>query len=240
MSSIVISEDVKHSLQSFLKENPDAGLINTYLEYVQNKFDLHPVVYPKEKMIYQSADDAVKALEKNNGLWHETEIKISYDHTSVNDQTTKIYICPFSGKVFGDNTHPNPQDAIYDWVAKCPENKERIGGLPVKRFYISEDPEVIKSYAAKEKPREAKTRIVYSSVINGKLFNTKASVIKDFKDNYLKEMSFIEVQGQNRFQIEEGFLAFIQKQIAEDKIRQFVEALAEVEEFAPHVEQWLE
>lgn len=240
MSSMVLSEDLKHSLQRYLKENPEAGLIDTYLEYVQEKFDLHPVVFPKEKTIYQSAQDAVNALDKRNELWHETEIKISYDQTSVNDQTKKIYICPFSGKVFGDNTHPNPQDAIYDWVGKCPENKERIGGLPVKRFYISEDPEVIKSYAAKEKPREAKTKIVYSSVINGKLFNTKESVVKDFKENYLKEMSFIEVQSQNRFQIEETFLAFIQKQIAEDKIRQFVEVLAEMEEFTPYVVKWLE
>lgn len=239
MSTIVINEEIKNSLQKFLRDHPESGLIETYLQYVQEKFEIYPVVFPKEKMIYQSADDAIRKLENEGKLWNETEIKISYDSQSVNDQTKKIYICPFSGKVFGDNTHPNPQDAIYDWVAKCPENKERIGGLPVKRFYISEDPEVIKSYAAKEKPLEAKTKIVFSSVINGKLFNTKAAVIKDFKENYLKEISLIEVQAQNRFQIEDNFLAFIQKQVVEDKIRQFVESLAENAEFTSYVEQWL-
>ncbi len=239
MSSVVINEEVKHSLQKFLRDNPEAGLIETYLQYVQEKFDLHPVVLAKDKTIYQSAEDAVQKLEEQKKLWNETEIKIFYDSQSVNDQTKKIYICPFSGKVFGDNTNPNPQDAIYDWVAKCPENKERIGGLPVKRFYISEDPEVIKGYASKEKPLEEKTKIVFSSVINGKLFNTKASVIKDFKENYLKDISLIEVQAQNRFQIEENFLGFIQKQVVEDKIRQFVESLAENSEFTSYVEQWL-
>ena len=73
----------------------------------------------------------------------DTEIKIGQDTRSVNEQTKKIYICPFSGKVFGDNTHPNPQDAIYDWVSTCAENNERVGGLRVKRFFVSEDPEMI-------------------------------------------------------------------------------------------------
>jgi len=47
------------------------------------------------------------------------------------------------------------------------------------------------------------------------------------------------VQAQNRFQIEENFLGFIQKQVVEDKIRQFVESLAENSEFTSYVEQWL-
>jgi hypothetical protein len=53
-------------------------------------------------------------------------------------------------------------------------------------------------------------------------------------------MSLAEVQGQNKFHIEENFLAFIQKQLVEDKIAAFVEALAEYEEFNPFIEQWLE
>ncbi|MEI8126173.1 MAG: DUF2709 domain-containing protein, partial [Parachlamydiaceae bacterium] len=127
MTKSVINEEVKQSLQRFLEENGSAELVNTYLRYVELKFGLNPVLFLKDKMIFQSADDAVQHLEKEGKLWREAEIKIAFT-TQINDQTKKIYICPFTGKVFGDNTHPNPQDAIYDWVAKCPENKERIGG----------------------------------------------------------------------------------------------------------------
>ena len=79
----------------------------------------------------------------------QTEIKIQVGKPTVNAQTKKVYICPFTGKVFGDNTHPNPQDAIYDWVSRCPENTERVNGLKVKRCYVSEDPEIIQNYIEK-------------------------------------------------------------------------------------------
>lgn len=239
MTKTVISEEIKGALQQFL-ENTPAELLNTYLFFLERKFNLKPVLFPKEKIIFQSADDAVKYLEKEGKLWHETEIKIGFGNLSVNEQTTKIYICPFTGKVFGDNTHPNPQDAIYDWVSKCPENTERVGGLRVKRFYISEDPEVIKNYAAKVKHKDPITKVVYSSALSSKLFNSKESVIEDFKSHYLKPLTLVEVQNQNRYQIEDHFLEFIQKQVVEEKVGSFVEALAEYKEFTPFVEQWVE
>lgn len=241
MTKIVISEEEKKDLQQFLDENRPAELLNTYLFFIGKKFNLHPVLFPKEKVIYQSADAVIKHLEKEEKLWHETEIKISFGHASVNEETKKIYICPFTGKVFGDNTHPNPQDAIYDWVSKCPENTERAGGLRVKRFFVSEDPEVIKSYIHKTKvKREPIKKVVYSSVLSGKLFNSKEAVIDDFRRHYLKPLSLIEVQNQNKFTIEEHFLAFIQKQLIEEKITAFIEALAEFDEFMPYVERWVE
>lgn len=240
MTKIVISEDIKQELRSFLDKDNTAELINTYLHFVELKFDLEPVVFVKEKIIYQSAADVIQVLEKEQKLWRETEIKIGFGNQNVNELTQKIYICPFTGKVFGDNTHPNPQDAIYDWLAKCPENTERVGGLPAKRFYISEDPEVIHNYALKVKPKQSITKVVYSSVLSGKLFNSKEAVIQDFKKNYLKRLSLVEVQSQNRFQIEDNFLAFIQKQLAEEKIGAFIESLAEIPEFLPFVERWLE
>lgn len=240
MTKTAITEDLRTALKKFFKNNPQAELVNTYLFFLEKKFGLHPVLFVRDKIIYQSGEEAIQTLEKENKLWHEAEIKVSLGQTSVNDQTKKIYICPFTGKVFGDNTHPNPQDAIYDWVAKCPENKERVGGLKAKRFFVSEDPGVIQSYIAKAKPKVPITKIVYSSVLNGKLFSTKQAVIDDFKKNYLKEMSLFEVQNQNRFQIEEHFLNFIQKQLGEDKITAFVESLAEIEEFQPYVSVWLE
>lgn len=240
MTKVVINEDLQKTLKDFLRENPSAELVNTYLFYIEKKFNLEPVLFPRDKIIYQSDQEAVKVLEDQHKLWHEAEIKISLGHSMVNEQTKKIYICPFTGKVFGDNTHPNPQDAIYDWVSKCPENTERVGGLKVKRFFVSEDPEVIQSYIAKNKPKAPITKIVYSSVLSGKLFSSKEAVIEDFKKNYLKRLSLFEVQNQNRFQIEEHFLAFIQKQLSEEKITAFVEALAEIQTFAPFVIQWIE
>jgi len=198
------------------------------------------VLYQKGKTIYQSIDDAARWLEKEGKLWHETEIKIGTDTRSVNEQTKKIYICPWTGKVFGDNTHPNPQDAIYDWVSTCPENTERVGGLRVKRFFVSEDPEVIRNYMMLKPPKTPIIKVVYSSVMSGKLFNSKESVVADFKKNYLKKMTLDEVQNQNRYAIEEHFLSFLKQQLEEDKITAFVEALAEHEEFMPFVEHWVE
>src|ERR1700733_8749721 len=238
MAKVVITQELKDSIDHFLKENRPAELINTYLFFIQSKFNIQPVLFVRDKIIFQSTEDAVRRLEANNKLWHQTEIKITFGDRSVDDQTKKIYICPFTGKVFGDNTHPNPQDAIYDWISKCPENTERIGGLPAKRFFVSEDPEVIKNYISKTH-KEPLTKVVYSSVLSGKLFNTKEAVVEDFKKHYLKPMSIEEVQNQNRFTIEEYFLEFIQKQLVEEKIASFVEAMVEIKDFQPIVEQWL-
>ena len=82
-------------------------------------------------------------------------------------------------------------------------------------------------------------KVVFSSAINGKLYHSKDAVIDDFKKNYLKEITLLEVQGQSRFQIEESFMAFIQEQLTEDKIAEFVEILSEIEEFGPYVEKWI-
>ena len=237
---LLISDDFKSRLQKFLSANSSTELVNAYLFFIENKFNLKPVLYPKNKVIYQNAEEAVKALSTDEApLWREAEIKITFSRESVNAETRKIYICPFTGKVFGDNTHPNPQDAIYDWVSKCPENTERVGGLRVKRFYISEDPEVIKSYIDKEQHKEPLTKKVYSSILSGKIFNTKETVINDFKSNYLRPMTLLEVQNQNRYTIEQSLLDFIQGQLVEDKVGAFLEALADDEAFVPYVEKWV-
>ncbi len=233
----LINQDLKQAMLDFLKKNKGADLTSIYLYFVEKKHKVKPVLFPKDKMIYLSLDELIQKLEQENKLWRETEIHIQFGGQSVNEQTTKIYICPFTGKVFGDNTHPNPQDAIYDWVGRCPENTERVGGLKVKRFYVSEDPEVIKNYIKKRK--EPIKKVVYSSAITGKLFNTKAAVIEDFKKNHVKTLSLFEVQNQNRYQIEESFLAFIQKYLSEEKIGHFVDELSEHPEFEPYLKRWL-
>lgn len=238
MATLAISETLKDELLRFLKKNRKADIVTTYLFFLEKKFNISPVLFIRDKTIFQSQDELIKVLESQGKLWRETEIKIQYGQQSVNEQTKKIYICPFTGKVFGDNTHPNPQDAIYDWVSKCPENTERVGGLKAKRFFVSEDPEVIKNYIVKRK--DPITKIVYSSVITGKLYNSKQAVIDDFTKNQLKAIPLEEVPNQNRFQIEEHFLAFIQKQLDESKINAFAETLSGMDEFAPFIDQWLE
>ncbi len=240
MAKIVITEKTKKALHGYLEENQSAELVHAYLYYLQETFGVHPVVFPKEKKIYQSEKDLIKLLSDQNKIWHETEIKIGYSPQSVNEETAKIYICPFTGKVFGDNTHPNPQDAIYDWVSRCPENTERSGGLRVKRFFVSDDPEVIQNYAAKERPKTPIKKVVFSSVMSGKLFNSKEAVIRDFTKNYLHDIPLIEVQNQNRFELEEHFLQFIQDQLTEEKLAAFVTALADDDTFMPYVEKWIE
>jgi hypothetical protein len=238
MASIVISENLREDLLNFLKKNKKGELIEAYLYFLEKKMDIRPVLFIRQKTIYQSCENLIQQMEKEGKLWRETEIKIQMGQPAVNEQTKKIYICPFSGKVFGDNTHPNPQDAIYEWVSKCPENTDRMNGLRVKRFFTSEDREVIKNYIVKRK--EAVKKVVFSSVVTGKLFNSKQAVIEDFTKNQLKEMEFVGVPNQNRYQIEGTFLSFIQSQLEEGKISAFVEAASKVEEFAPYLDRWLE
>jgi homospermidine synthase len=64
--------------------------------------------------------------------------------------------------------------------------------------------------------------------------------LDDFKKNHIKHLTLIEVQNQNRYQIEESFLKFIQNQITEEKIAAFVEALAEHSEFKNYLKKWIE
>lgn len=238
MAGLVISASLREELEKYLSKNRKVDVVTAYLFFLEKKFNIKPVLFLREKTIYQSQQELIQLLENQGKLWRETEIKIQFGQQSVNELTKKIYICPFTGKTFGDNTHPNPQDAIYDWVSTCPENTERVGGLKAKRFFVSEDLDIIKNYIVKQKAPI--TKIVYSSVVTGKLFNSKAAVIDDFTKNQLKSLSLIEVPSQNRFQIEEHFLKFIQNQLEESKIAAFVEALSQYNEFSPNIEQWTE
>ena len=234
----LITPEFKGELEKFFAKRKNPDLLVTYLFFLEQSLGLQPVVFPQGKTIYESSEDAVSRLEKEGRLWHEAEIRITFSEDAVNEETRKIYICPFSGKVFGDNTHPNPQDAIYDWVSHCKENTERVGGLPVKRFFVSDDPDIIRNYIERRKKPVMKT--VYSSVITGKLFNSKENVIKDFKKNHIKPISLVEVQAQNRYEIEEHFLKSIQEMLEESRVNAFIEELADHPEFRPQIQQWME
>ena len=237
-SKVTITKKIQEDLHKFLKSTRRADLIATYLFYIEKKFKLKPIVFTIGKKIYQGKEQALELLEEEGKLWRETEIKVRFDKDSINEETKRVYICPFTGKVFGDNTHPNPQDAIYDWVSRCPENKERTGGVKTKRFYVSEDPEVIKNYISKRK--KTITKVVFSSAVTGKLFNSKEAVIENFKKNYLKPITLVNVQNQDRFEIEDSFMSLIQEHLDEDKITLFVEALSKHKIFIPYITKWLE
>ena len=238
MTKVAIPSSILTELESFLKKNRGVDLITTYLFFLERKHKLDPVVFMREKRIYKSEDELIRILESEQKLWRETEIKIQLGKSAVNENTKKIYICPFSGKVFGDNTHPNPQDAIYDWVSQCPENTEKKDGLKVKKFYISEDLDVIKSYMKPTK--QPLTKRVFSSLITGKLFHDKAGVIKDLKQNHLKHIPMKQVTSQNRFELQDDFLTFIQENLEETKISAFVESLSDHTQFSRYLEKWLE
>lgn len=239
MAQHVLSEDLRKRLLKYLENQQDRELVDTYLHYLELRHHLEPVLFVKDKIIFENVDKALDRLEKEGHLYHQAEIKIQFNHEDVNEETKRVYICPFTGKVFGDNTHPNPQDAIYDWVSKCKENTERVGGLKAKRFYVSEDPEVIKSYIPKVKPKEGITKTVFSSLLSGRLFASKKGVLDEVKKNYFKPLSLYEVQNQNKFKIEDGFLAFLKEHLVEEKIASFVETLSEHDEFSPYIEKWL-
>ncbi len=235
---MAISEKMKKELLAFIRKQRAPDLLTVYFFFLEKQNRLHPVAFVPGKKIYRTEEEAISSLESTGQIWRETEIKIGYGPPTVNQETKKIYICPFTGKVFGDNTHPNPQDAIYDWVAKCPENKERIGGVPAKRFFVSEDSQVIASYI---KPRkEPITKTVFSFLMTGKLYHSKETILEEFKKNYLKPMSLIEVQNQNRFELDESFLKWIQGHLNEDRIAAFVETLSSDSTFAPYVKNWVE
>jgi hypothetical protein len=233
-----ITKGIKSELLKFLKSQRSPELLSAYFFYLEKAFKLAPVAFVQDKKIYKTTVEALEKLEKEGRVWRETEIKVGFGPPSVNDQTKRIYICPYTGKVFADNTHPNPQDAIYDWVSNCPENNERIGGVKAKRFFVSDDPEIIKNYI---KPRkEPINKTVFSSAVSGKLYSSKESVIQDFKQSYLKPIALVDVQNQNRFELEESFLKFIEEKLEEKYITSFVEGLADDEGFIPYVTKWVE
>ena len=229
---------LKKDFLSYLKPKRKPDLITSYLYYLAKRDLIAPVACPRYKLIFKSLEDAMSILEKDSRIWRETRIIIGQESVSVDEQTKKIYICPFSGKVFADNTHPNPQDAIYDWVSKCPQNTERKDGLVVKRFFVSEDPEIIKNYI--EKTNKPVTKVVFSSALTGALYQNKETIIDEFKKDYLKPFALEEIQNQNRFEIESGLLDYVQGQLEEEKVSGFIEGLAEHEEFMPYIEKWLE
>ncbi|WP_100934482.1 DUF2709 domain-containing protein [Candidatus Chlamydia corallus] len=233
-----ISGAVKQKLLQFLGKQKKPELLATYLFYLEQALSLRPVVFVRDKIIFKTPEDAVRILEKDKKIWRETEIQISSEKPQVNENTKRIYICPFTGKVFADNVYANPQDAIYDWLSSCPQNMEKQGGVRIKRFLVSEDPNVIKEYAAPAKEPIVKT--VFASAITGKLFHSLPPLLEDFISSYLRPMTLEEVENQTKFQLESSFLSLLQDALVEDKIAAFIESLADDTAFHVYISQWVD
>lgn len=233
-----LSAEMLRELKFFLKKNKRTDLLSVYLRYVEKLHNIRPVLFPGTKTIYTSIESAIELLQKDGKIWREPEVNITYEKGSVNEKTKKIYICPYSGKAFGDNTHPNPQDAIYEWVARCPQNSERVGGVKAKRFFVSDDPEVIKGYISPS--RRSIVKKVFSSQTNNKLYHSIESLLEEFKKSYLKPISLFEVQNQTRFTIHEDLMILLQTHIREEAVSDFVETLSEYSEFKSFISLWIE
>lgn len=238
MSDSVIAPNLMTELETYLKKHRSVDLVTAYLFFLEKKFNLSPIVFLKEKKIYKSKEELLSILEKENKIYRETPITIQVGKPPVNAATTRVYICPFCNKVYGNNTSLNPQDAIYEHVAKCPENKERTGGIKTKKFYVSDDPKIIQTYQQEVRAPIQKT--VYTSLLTGKLFHNKHSIINDLVENYTLSLHLSDVTKQNRFELQDDFLEFIQTHLEEDKIVLFVDAVSKTGKFDKHVARWTE
>lgn len=236
MTTLNFSKPQLNELSKFFKKHPRSDLISSYVHFLEIKHKVSPVVFMPQKKIFINESDLFETLERENTLFRETNIVIKIGAKQVNERTKRIYICPFTGKVFGDNTHANPQDAIYDCVSKNAKSDTNSKELPVKKFYVSEDPEIIKNYIHDSK--KTLTKKVYTSLITAKLYNSKEAIIQDCKENYIRPISFLKVTEQNRFTIDEDFLAFIQENLDESKVAEFVEALSACEGFEAQIKRW--
>ncbi|QXE27481.1 DUF2709 domain-containing protein [Chlamydia buteonis] len=233
-----ISGSIKQKLLQFLGKQKAPELLATYLFYLEQALNINPVVFVRDKIIFKTPEDAIRILEEDKKVWRETEIQICSGKPEVNEQTKRIYICPFTGKVFADNVYADPQDAIYDWLSSCPQNTERQSGVRVKRFLVSDDPNMIKEYIAP--PKEPIVKTVFASAITGKLFHSLPALIEDFSSSYLRPMTLEEVQNQNKFQLEGTFLSLLQDALVEDKIAEFIESLADDTAFHVYISQWVD
>ncbi len=92
MATLVISENLKDELLKFLKKNKKADLITTYLYFLEKKFHIKPVLFIREKRIYQSQEELVKTLESQGKLWRETEIKIQIGQQGVFRNIKTFYL----------------------------------------------------------------------------------------------------------------------------------------------------
>ena len=60
MASSVITKSLKDLLNDFLKKTKKADLLMTYFFFLEKKYNIQPVLFLKEKTIYQSKAEIFK------------------------------------------------------------------------------------------------------------------------------------------------------------------------------------
>ncbi|NBO23832.1 MAG: DUF2709 domain-containing protein, partial [Chlamydiae bacterium] len=69
MAAFVITESLKEELIKFLNKNPKSDLLTAYLFFLSKKYSIKPVLYIREKTIFQGQDELIKSLENQGKIW---------------------------------------------------------------------------------------------------------------------------------------------------------------------------
>ena len=202
-----------------------------YILILQHVHDIDPVVFLPNKVIFKNSEDAVHKLttkaHTHNIAIETIKILMHRQAAVVNDETTKIYICPYTGKVFGNNTCNYPEDEIYDWVSTYATSNNIGTGT---KFFISSDKELINTYLSSN-PDNYKT--VYKIQGNNQLFLDVVTAEKQLVKS-LVPMDLNSVLNQNKFQIEASFLKVCQHVLQDSYISKIVAVLNQ----APTLKQY--
>ena len=76
--------------------------------------------------------------------------------------------------------------------------------------------------------------------MTGKLFNSKKGVTKDLLDSHIKHIPMKQVTTQNRFELHDDFLKFLETNLEDSKVSSFVETLSDRDEFTKYIAKWME
>lgn len=205
-----------------------------YLSIVRELYDIDPVYYVQNKTLYKNREDARRHLCEHGNAIETLKIVVHEEAPAVDENTSKIYICPFSGKVFGNNMFSHPEDAIYDWVAKLPNNEISNSGVRKKRFFVSTDRALIVSYLH---PSEKQFKIVYKIQGSGNLFLSQEDAELHLI-NSLGSMSLKNVLNQNKLVLEPSFLSLCQELLEESCIQKVSAILNDIPQLSEFNHIW--
>ena len=82
---------LKSALLDFLNKNKNVGISTFYMFYLHKAYDLHPVLVPSKKRIYQSQKEAIERLKESGGLCQKAELRYFEELPQANNETEKIH-----------------------------------------------------------------------------------------------------------------------------------------------------
>jgi hypothetical protein len=238
-NAFVLSEDEKLHLLNFLKKTRNVDAVTAYCAYIEEKYRLKLVSFPRGKKMSFSMDSLVQELDSEGKLCVEKEIVRRYGRLVADNLTTKLYLCPFCDWAIGDNVDQFAGDKIVEHVAICSKNNEIEGGLKSKRFLISTDPKEIKKRS--EDPKAISKKMVFTSNFSSKAFSSKKEVVEDFKKNFVRPITLKEVvYADEDVELDEKLLNFKEEHVTGEVIERFLHSLESLDEFKPYLKKWVE